>query len=300
MDLNEVAIFVKVVQVGSFHQAAKQLDMPNSTVSAKVSSLEKRLGVTLLHRTTRKLQVTEAGQAFFNRSLNAIQELQGAEEEVTSNQGEPQGLLRITAPSALGSSLLPDVVAKCLSKYPKIQVELIFADRIVDLISEGVDLAIRAGELSDSSLVAKKLGVGYFAPFASASYLKNHGTPLHPKELREHSCLQFSPLGKEKWELVNKNKNKVTVSLSGRLIADDLNVIKDLVLAGEGIALLPTFICEMETKKNKLVRILPDWRSDVRPISFVYPPQKFVNPKLKAFMNLAIDDLKERLKDNEI
>ncbi|WP_295902011.1 LysR family transcriptional regulator [uncultured Bdellovibrio sp.] len=300
MDLNEVAIFVKVVQVGSFHQAAKQLDMPNSTVSAKVSSLEKRLGVTLLHRTTRKLQVTEAGQAFFNRSLSAIQELQGAEEEVTSNQGEPQGLLRITAPSALGSSLLPDVVAKCLSKYPKIQVELIFADRIVDLISEGVDLAIRAGELSDSSLVAKKLGVGYFAPFASAGYLKSHGTPLHPKELREHACLQFSPLGKEKWELVNKNKNKVTVPLNGRLIADDLNIIKDLVLAGEGIALLPTFICEMETKKNKLVRILPEWRSDVRPISFVYPPQKFVNPKLKAFMDLAIDDLKERLKDNEI
>ncbi|WP_413613256.1 LysR family transcriptional regulator [Bdellovibrio sp. HCB-110] len=300
MDLNEVAIFVKVVQVGSFHQAAKLLDMPNSTVSAKVSALEKRLGVTLLHRTTRKLQVTQAGQAFYARSLHAIQELQGAEEEVTSNQGEPQGTLRLTAPTALGSTLLPEVVSLCMKKHPKIHIELIFADRMVDLITEGVDLAIRAGELSDSSLVAKKLGVGYFAPFASAAYLKAHGTPTHPKELREHTCLQFAPLGKEKWELVNKAKSKVTVPMPGKLIADDLNVIKDLVLSGEGIALLPTFICESETKRSKVVRILPEWRSDVRPISFVYPPQKFVNPKLKAFIEIATDILKERLKDNEI
>lgn len=300
MDLNEVAIFVKVVQAGSFHQAAKQLGMPNSTVSAKVSSLEKRLGVTLLHRTTRKLQVTQAGQAFFNRSLGAIQEIQGAETEVTANQGEPQGTLRLTVPTALGSSLLPEVIAKCMNQHPKIHIDLVFADRIVDLISEGVDLAIRAGELSDSSLVAKKLGVGYFAPFATAGYLKAHGTPAHPKELREHTCLQFGPLGKDKWELVNKNKSKVLVPMQGRLIADDLNVIKDLVLSGEGIALLPTFICETETKKNKLVRILPEWRSDVRPVSFVYPPQKFVNPKLKAFIEIASDILKERLKDNEI
>ena len=300
MDLNEVAIFVKVVQAGSFNQAAKQLDMPNSTVSAKISALEKRLGVTLLHRTTRKLQITEAGQAFFNRSLHAIQELQGAEAEVTSNQGEPQGTLRITAPAALGSSLLPDVIAKCFKKYPKLHIELIFADRVVDMISESVDLAIRAGELSDSGLVAKKLGVGYFAPFASATYLKSNGTPAHPKDLRNHTCLQFSPLGKEKWELVNKSRSKLTIPLSGHLIADDLNIIKDLVLAGEGIALLPTFICELETKKNRLVRILPEWRSDVRPISFVYPPQKFVNPKLKAVMDIATEHLKERLKDNEI
>ncbi|WII73829.1 LysR family transcriptional regulator [Bdellovibrio sp. 22V] len=300
MDLNEIMIFVKVVQAGSFNQAAKLLGMPNSTVSAKVSALEKRLGVTLLHRTTRKLQITQAGQAFFNRSLTALQELQGAEAEVTLNQGEPQGVLRLTAPSVFGSTLLPEVISQYLEKYPKMTVDLIFADRVVDLISEGVDLAIRAGELQDSTLIAKKIGVSYFAPFASAAYLKKNGTPIHPKDLRSHKCLQFAPLGRDKWELVNKNKNKISVSLVGKVIADDLHVIKDFALNGEGIALLPTFLCEMETKKNRLVRILPEWRSDVRNIHFVYPPQKFPAPKFQAFMDIALDVLKNRLKETEL
>ncbi|MFS4460515.1 LysR substrate-binding domain-containing protein [Bdellovibrio sp. HCB2-146] len=300
MDLNEVAIFVKVIQAGSFNQAAKQLGMPKSTVSSKVSALEKRLGVTLLHRTTRKLQITQAGQAYFNRSMSALQELEGAEKEVTANQGQPQGTLRITAPSLLGSSLLPEVVAEFMKKYPQVKIDLIFADRLVDLISEKVDLAIRAGELEDSSLVVKKIGVGYFAPVATAGYLKAHGTPTHPKELRDHRCLQFTPLGREKWELLNKNKSKVTIPMDQKLVADDLYAIRELALAGEGVALLPTFLCETEIRKSKLVRILPEWRSDIRPVSFLYPPQKFVNPKLKAFIDLASEMLKERLRDNEI
>ena len=134
MDLNEVAIFVKVIQAGSFNQAANQLGIPKSTVSTKVSTLEKRLGVTLLHRTTRKLQITQAGQAYFNRCLSALQELEGAEKEVTANQGQPQGTLRVTAPSLLGSSLLPEVISKFMAKYPQVSIDLIFADRMVDLL----------------------------------------------------------------------------------------------------------------------------------------------------------------------
>lgn len=300
MDLNETLIFVKVVQAGSFSQAAKQLDMPNSTVSAKISSLEKRLGVTLLHRTTRKLHVTQAGQIFFARCLSGIDELKNAEEEVSLSQREPQGTLRITAPALLGSSLLPEIIAKFMTKYPKIKLEFILADRVVDLIAEGIDVAIRAGDLDDSSLIAKKIGLSYFAPFATTSYLKNHGLPIHPKDLRSHHCLQFSPLGKEKWNLVNKGKSKVSVALSGKIIIDDLNTIKELALAGEGIALLPTFICGPEIKKQKLVRVLPEWRSDVRPLSFVYPPHKFAVPKLQAFIEMASPHLKERLKELEV
>ncbi len=293
-------VFVKVVQSGSFNQAAKLLGMPNSTVSAKVSSLEKRLGVVLLHRTTRKLHVTQAGQAFFEKCQSGIEELKSAEEEVTLSQREPQGTLRVTAPAILGSSLLPDVISQFLAKHPKMKVEFILADRVVDLISEGIDLAIRAGELHDSSLIAKKIGVSYFAPFATAAYLKKHGSPTHPKDLREHQCLQFTPLGKENWELVNKNKGKVRVALPGKIIIDDLNMIKDLTLADQGIALLPTFLCGSEVKKNKLVRVLPDWKSDVRPVSFVYPPHKFAIPKLQAFMDIASIQLKARFKELEI
>ena len=300
MDLNEIAIFVKVVQTGSFNQAAKQLGMPNSTVSSKVSSLERRLGVTLLHRTTRKLHITQAGQAFFEKCLAGIAELKNAEEEVTMNQGEPQGTLKITAPSVLGSSLLPEILAKFAAKFPKVQLDLILQDRLVDIIEEGVDLAIRAGELKDSSLIAKKIGVSYFAPFATAGYLKAHSKPTHPKDLRNHRCLQFAPMGKEKWELVSKEKQKVSIPMSGNIIADDLNTIKELALAGAGIALLPTFMCGPELKKNKMIRVLPEWRSDVRPLSFVYPAQRFTNPKLQAFMSIAMDILKERLKELEV
>lgn len=293
-------VFVKVVQAGSFSQAAKQLGMPNSTVSSKISSLEKRLGVTLLHRTTRQLHVTQEGQTFFARCVRGLEELKFAEEEVTLKQKEPQGTLRVTAPALLGSSLLPEVISKFIKLYPKMKIEFILSDKMVDLVSEGIDLAIRAGELNDSSLIAKKIGVSYFAPFATAAYLKNHGTPLHPKDLRTHHCLQFSPLGKEQWELVNKNKSKVSVALSGKIIIDDLNTIKELALSGEGIALLPTFICGPEIKKHKLVRVLPEWRSDVRPLHFVYPPHRFAVPKLQAFMGIAMSSLKERLKELEV
>ncbi|WP_374000481.1 LysR substrate-binding domain-containing protein [Bdellovibrio bacteriovorus] len=300
MDLNEIAIFVKVVQAGSFSAAAKQLEMPNSTVSAKISSLEKRLGVTLLHRTTRKLQITQAGQLFFERCQIGIDEIKAATDEVTQGQGEPQGLLKVTAPAIIGASLLKDVIAEFRRQYPKIQLELLLTDRRVDLISEGIDLAIRAGELKDSSLIAKKLGLSYFAPFASPTYLKKNGTPLHPKDLREHQCLQFTPLGKDHWEFLNKSRNKITVNLPGNLVIDDLNMIKDLALAGEGIALLPTFLCGPESKNKKLVRILPEWRSDLRPVSFVYPPQRFPQPRLQAFITCTSELLKERLKELEL
>jgi DNA-binding transcriptional LysR family regulator len=300
MDLNELQIFVRVVQAGSFSQAAKSLDMPNSTVSAKISSLEKRLGVTLLHRTTRKLNVTQAGEVFFAKCLSAIEDLRGAEEELSQNQSAPQGNLKVTAPAVLGSSLLPEVITRFLTQFPKMNIELILSDRAEDLITAGIDLAIRAGDLKDSSLVAKKIGVSYFAPFATAAYLKTHGTPAHPKDLRSHCCLQFSPMGKESWELISKSKQKVIVPLPSKVVIDDLNAIKELTLANQGIALLPTFTCGPELKKNKLIRVLPDWRSDVRPLNFLYPPQKFVAPKVHAFMDIAMKELKERLKETEV
>ena len=193
MDLNEVAVFIKVVQLGSFSGAAKQLAMPNSTVSSKVSSLEKRLGVTLIQRTTRKLNITPAGQAYFNRCIQGLEEIHAAEMEIAAVQGEPQGLLRITAPIDLGSRVLPQLVSDFTNTYPKVRVELILSDRKVDLLSESVDLAIRAGDLRDSTLIAKKVGSVYFAPFASARYLKAKGIPTHPRDLRLHHCLQFTP-----------------------------------------------------------------------------------------------------------
>ncbi len=173
MDLNEIIIFVKVVEAGSFAGAARRLDVPKSTVSAKVSALERRLGVTLIRRTTRKLFVTEAGQEYFQQCLRSLQQISAAEEQVAQRQSIPQGLLRITAPVELGGTLLPSVITEFQKQYADVKLEVILTDRMVDLVSEGIDLSLRAGDLKDSSLIAKKLGSVYFAPFASPKYLKS-------------------------------------------------------------------------------------------------------------------------------
>lgn len=296
LDLNEVAVFIKVVEAGSFSQAAKHLGMPNSTVSSKVSSLEKRLGTTLIQRTTRKLNITPAGRAYFNKCLQGLQEIQTAEAELASIQGEPQGLLRITAPVELGSTVLPSLISDFTKKYSKVKIEVLLGDRKVDLLSENVDLAIRAGELKDSTLIAKKIGEVYFAPFASSKYLKTAKAPQHPKDLAGHPCIQFTPFGNHGWKLIGP-KNSVTVPLDGKIVVNDLNMIKNLATNGNGIALLPTFFCYEELKAGKLVRLLPEWRTQLAPVHFVYAAQKFVTPKLSAFISMASESLKESLKD---
>lgn len=294
MDLNEVAVFIKVIQLGSFSKAAIALEMPNSTVSSKVSMLEKRLGVTLIQRTTRKLNITPAGQEYFKRCLIGVAEIEAAENEILVAKGEPQGLLRITAPVELGSIILPNLISRYTKKYPKVSVEVLLADRFVDLLGEGVDLAIRAGELKDSSLIAKKLGEVYFALFATPKYLKLKSAPTHPKELQDHSCIQFTAVGREGWKLTS-GKNSFFAALNGKTIINDLNMVKNLAINNMGIALMPTFFCHSEASSGKLIRVLPEWRTNLNPVHFVYPGQKFVTPKLSAFIELASEEVKNSL-----
>jgi DNA-binding transcriptional LysR family regulator len=299
MDLNEIHIFVRVVQAGSFNKAAGQLGMPNSTVSTKVSALEKRLGVTLLHRTTRKLSLTQAGEVFYQDALKHIEGLISAESEASLSQSEPSGTLRITAPVMLWSSVLPEVISAYAKKFPKVHVEVLASDSSLDLLSENIDIAIRAGSLSDSSFKSLKLGTGYFAPFASATYLKTHEKIFHPKDLLNHTCIQFTPLGKESWEFTNKNKAKVKVAMNQKFLLNELYLVRELAIAGQGIALLPTFVCEKEVGEKRLVRILRDWRSDAREIHFVYPAHRYVSPKLSEFITMSSALIKKRLVSSE-
>jgi DNA-binding transcriptional LysR family regulator len=256
MELDGIEIFVKVVQAGSFSAAAKALGMPNSTVSAKLSALEKRLGVTLLQRTTRKLHVTQAGEAYFQRCVLALEQLQAAESELTSAQQEPQGCLRLTAPVELGHSLLTTLVREFLQRHPKLEVDLIITNRVVDLIAEGIDLAIRAGKLSDSRLIAKRFVVGHFGLWASSAYLKNHGTPTHTKELAKYELLRFAPFKGNRLELTNGSENAQPL-IAGRLRADDFETLKAFALLGQGIAYLPGFLCAEEARDERLQRVLP-------------------------------------------
>lgn len=294
MDLNEISVFVKVVQAGSFNGAALALGMPKSTVSAKVSSLEKRLGTTLLHRTTRKLNVTQAGQEFFQRCLAAVEMLKEAEERASQGQDRPRGHLKVTAAPAWAGAL-SDVAAEFRSKYPDVELEFVLTDRTVDLVGESIDLAIRAGDLKDSTLIARKIGQSAFAPFASPAYLKSAPKLAHPKDLAALDCIQYAPLGRHQWTLVNKTGMKVSVALSGKFLTDDLGIARQLALSGQGVALMPMFLCKDEHEKKKLARVLPEWRSEIHPVSFVYPRQSFVPLRTSVFIETALPILKERL-----
>jgi DNA-binding transcriptional LysR family regulator len=293
MNLDGIEVFVKVVQAGSFSRAAKILEMPNSTVSAKVSQLEHRLGVTLLRRTTRKLNLTQAGESYFRQCAQALEDLQAAESELVSAQNEPQGLLRLTAPVEIGHSVLPAVIRTYLQKHAQITVDLIVTNRVLDLVTEGVDIAIRAGKLKDSSLIAKKFTLGHFALWASPAYLKDHPTPSHPKELSRHDFLQFSLFKNRPLELTNGREN-VKIAVSGRLFADDFEVLKSCAVLGEGIAFLPSLLCGQEKTQNTLLKILPDWHGDSVSFSLVYPAQRFVSSKIRAFIAVAEDVLKNK------
>ena len=286
MDLDGIAVFVKVVQAGSFSQAAKLLNMPNSTVSAKVAALEKRLGVTLLQRTTRRLHLTEPGAGYFRRCLQALEGLQAAESELESERSETKGVLRLTAPVELGRSALPPVLDVLMKRHPAIKIDLIITNRLVDLVAENIDVAVRAGPLKNSGLIAKRFVLGQFGLWASPSYLKNNSVPRNPDELKEHDCLRFAPFTGRKLQLTN-GRERAQIALAGRITADDFEALRALAVLGWGIALLPSFLCAEEAKERKLVSVLPNWRGESVSVSVVYPAQRFVSPKIRAFITAA-------------
>ena len=296
IDLNEIVVFIKVAQLGSFIRASESLELPRSTVSTKVSQLERRLGVSLIHRTTRKINLTQIGRQFYERCAENLQNIKSAEEEITFLKSVPTGKIKISAPIFLGGYFLPEILQAFKKEYPDVSVELILTDRTVDLIGEGVDVAIRAGMLQDSVLISKKIGATYFSLYASPGYLKKHSKISHPKDLKDHHCLQFPPVGKEKWVLSNATlKQTVSVALQGRCLVDDIGTLKSLARLDQGVALLPAFSCAENVLAKELLPVLPGWRTDVRPIHFVYPSTKFQLPKLKNFIAIAETIMRERL-----
>lgn len=296
MDLNEAAVFVKVVEVGGFSAAARLLGLPTSTVSTRVARLEQRLGVTLLQRTTRRLHLTDAGELYFQHAATGLAHMLDAEAAVTESAGEPKGLLRVTAPSDLGNHLLAEIVTGMRRHYPLVSIEMVLMNRYVDLVAEGVDVAIRTGELKDSTLIAKSVGTAHWALFASPTYLAAAAPLDSPQELRHHCCLQFTPLGKEAWTLGNRD-GSVTIPLSRQVTINDVGVIRSMALAGEGVALLPIYLCRQACSEGALVHVLPQWHAKADPIHIVYPRQRFTPPKLRAFVDLAAQELRKALED---
>lgn len=287
MNLDGLDVFVKVVQVGSFTGAAKALGMPVTTVSGKIANLEKRLGVTLIQRTTRKLHVTEAGEIFFNRCARALEEVLVAEQELTTKRLEPEGTLRITATIDVGYVFLPSLVKSYLKKYPKMKVDLKLTNRVVDLISESVDLAIRVGPLKDSTMIARKFLETHASLWASQGYVKKRGLPKHPRDLAKHEGIGFSSAFSDVLRLERDGDFRET-EFPCRVSVDDMATMKAFVEQGDGIGLLPDFLCGEEERTGRFIKVLPDWKWSALNLSFVYPAQKFVPPKVQSFIEHAL------------
>lgn len=298
MDLNDAAVFVKVVQTGSFSAAARQLQMPVSTVSHRVARLEKQLGLTLLQRTTRQLTLTEAGDIYFQHAEAGLTRLHEAQLAVTESAREVHGLLRITAPADIGEQLLYGILCSLHQQWPGISVELILVDRYVDLVAEGVDVAIRTGSLRDSTLVARYVGEAQWMPFASPDYLAQAGPLDSPADLRHHRCLQFTSQGRDAWSL-SRGKEFMRVPMAGQMIANNIAVISAMATAGQGVALLPAFLCRDLCNSGRLRRVLPGWSGRSDPIHVVYPRQRFMPPKLRAFVDIAVSQLPPWFADAE-
>ncbi len=280
MDISDVAAFVKVVQAGSFTQAARSLEAPKSTISAKVAALEKRLGVTLLKRTTRKLSVTDEGHAFFKACSQALADIEAAENSLAQSQSTPQGRLVVTAPVTMGK-FLAQFLKEFLAKYPEIKIELLLTNRYVDLISEGVDVAIRGGTLKSSSLMARRIATNESLLVAAPSYAMRLQDLKHPRDLLQYECLRFSP--RAEWTFF-KNGKAFAVPIESRVSVDEFPTLLALAEEGLGLAFIPNMLVHESLAEGRLVRILSDWKGEFNPMSLVYPAQRYQHPKVKAFV----------------
>ena len=289
MYLNEIAVFVRVAEAQSFTQAAKQLGLPKSTVSRSIARLEEDLGVPLLQRTTRKLKLTDAGAAYYERVKQSLLEIEEARKAVTHLQEVPSGTLRITASPDFGSSFLAEILARFVARQPTIHVHVTLTKRHVDLIAEGFDLALRAGRLEDSSLIGRKLCDLEGRLFATPAYLARHGVPQQLADLQGHECVLFRPRGDRLvWRLSGPHGIE-EIEVSGRLGGDDFSFVRAAMLADRGIALLPWFACAQDLVEGRVSRVLPDYEMRGAALYLVYPPSERLPRKVTVFRDFLID-----------
>lgn len=289
-DLNEMAIFVHVVEAGSFTGAAKNLGLPKSTVSRKITQLEERLGIRLIQRTTRSLRLTDTGNAYYNHCARILSEIEEANIAVTQMQSTPTGTLRITAPVLFGSTVLSSLVAEYMEQHPQVSIDLVLSDQKLDLVQEGIDIAFRIGQLEDSSLIGRHLGDVRGLLCASPDYLARHGALKHPSELSEHTLLS-SPEWTT-WSLVGPNNEEFNVQVKPRLQVNDFASLYTLALSGVGIAPLPALIAASALRSGNLVPVLCAWPFDANPIHALYPSNRHLSAKVRSFVDFVIDSVR--------
>lgn len=292
--LQEMAIFVKVVETGSFSETARQMGATPSAISRAISRLEKVLGTRLLQRTTRKLRLSESGQQIYVNCLDMVNAAQAVMESSGQFHSEPQGTVRMSVPKAVGHFMLHPHMPEFFQRYPKIDVQMLLEDRYVDFIDDGVDLAIRITDHPPGGLMGRRLIEINHLLCATPEYLAEHGTPEQPQDLKQHSCIYLGEQPSDsKWKFQQGSKT-ITVQVSGRYSANHTGIRLDAALKHIGIASLPYFVARHALQDGRLIQVLPDWYFKTYYSGdawLLYPPTRHLPPKLSVFIQFLAEKL---------
>ncbi|PVZ71635.1 LysR family transcriptional regulator [Pelagibaculum spongiae] len=289
--LSALAIFVSVVENNGFAAAARNLGVSKSSISKRVTQLEAHLGARLLNRSTRKLSLTEAGECYFAKAVNALAAAQEAEDSVSELQGKPKGCLKITTPMSFGRLYIAPLIAQFLQLYPDIEIDMVMEDSVADLVGGGYDLAIRGGVLPDSSLIARKIAPCHNMLLASADYLNKFGMPKTPADLYQHNCLHYVYFsGAREWTLIGES-GPVKVQPTGNYQVNNSEALMTAILGGVGIGRLTTFTASEQIRSGELVRVLPEYSLPQQTMYAVLPERKHLPAKVRVFIDFILDKI---------
>ena len=284
--LSAIESFVKVAELKSFSQAARRLNTSKSVISRHITGLEAQLGLRLFHRTTRSLTLTEAGRGYYERVAQILIDLEEADQSISRLQIIPRGRLTVSAPMSFGFLHLAPALDDFLAAFPELEVDVIMSDRFVDLVEDGFDVAVRIGELTESSLIAKKLSPIRRVICASPNYLAAHGTPKSPKELAQHQCLCNSnlPSGQE-WRFLMPDGKPLSLAVNGRMTINNGDALRVAALNHLGLTFLPTFIVGRDLQAGTLISVLDDYLPQTLALHAVYSNARYLSPKVRAFID---------------
>ncbi|KUZ02526.1 LysR family transcriptional regulator [Burkholderia territorii] len=291
-DLPALETFARIVSAGSLSAAARELDLSLSVVSKRLAHLESRLGVRLLHRTTRQQTLTDDGAQFHAQVLRILAEIDRAETLMSDRRGTVGGVLRVTAPGELGRLRIAPLVAAFQRRHPELTVHLMLTDTIVDLLAHDIDVAVRIGSLADSTMIARELAPNHRVLCASSGYLAVHGQPTHPAELRAHRCIVMGDQPRTEWRF-DGAQGAVTVEVTAALLTNDGGAARTLALEGAGIALKSIWDVGADLQAGRLVRVLPAFAAPAAPLHAVYPGGRHVPLRVRTFVDYLRDQLRD-------
>lgn len=285
----EMQAFVAVVDTGSFVRAADALDISKTAVSRLVGDLEARLGTRLMHRTTRKLSLTPEGEVFHERCRQVLDEVAEAEAELTARSGEAVGRLRINVPVTFGLLHLAPLWPAFMARHPKVELDITLADRVVDLVDEGYDLAVRIARLQPSSLVSRQLSSTRLVLCASPEYLRRHGAPVHPSELAQHAVIAYTLLSMGDHWAFEGPEGTVSVTITPHMRTNSGDTCCAAALKHQGLVLQPTFLVGPYLASGALIEVLPQYRSIELGVFAVYPSRKHLTPKVRVLIDFLVE-----------